>query len=196
MGIVVLATLGVAALAGCGVFGVHAWKHRRWSGQLAAPLPEPRWGFMRRLELVDSHPDMFQITRFMIVATAWFGLYVDRIDRPDHRPRLHDHPRPAITLVLRGGYTDDYGMRAPGQTTGPLTGTGTCLVGPGTLHRMRNHDAHRIRKLHRTPTWMLVLAGPLRSPPSWSYWDNAVPGDGQPDADEPVTAHDRSEPTP
>ena len=44
----------------------------------------------------------------MIVRTPLFALYVHRMRHPDGQPDPHDHPRHLISIVLRGGYTEEY----------------------------------------------------------------------------------------
>lgn len=37
-----------------------------------------------------------------------FGAYLHHIDRPDPGFDLHDHPWPFVSIILRGGYTEEY----------------------------------------------------------------------------------------
>jgi hypothetical protein len=128
-----------------------------------------RWAFMERTDAPDyDHPERNYLTRWRIVQTPWFGLYVHRIDGPDPRSTLHDHPWPFVTLVLKGGYAEDLGVRA--TRGGPITRRRPRAWRRGSIHRMRKTDAHTITSV---TTWTLVLTGRRRPEPAWGYWDNA-----------------------
>lgn len=86
---------------------------------------------------------------------------------------VHDHPRPFITVVLRGGYDD----MAPCPTckgggtycSGACVGTGVVLrerMRPGMIRRRRAGHAHRTR-VNADGCWTFVLMGPLRRP--WGF---------------------------
>lgn len=139
------------------------------------------WAFMERVDAPDyDEPHENYMTRWRVISVPWFGLYIHRLSKPDPRPTLHDHPWPFLSLVLRGGYTEDLGTRAGGA--GPSRAGGTDAPSPvtgrrqrawrrGSIHRMRKTDAHTITRLHRSPTWTLVLVGRRHPEPSWGYWD-------------------------
>lgn len=115
----------------------------------------PRWAFMERFEVPDlDHPEWTYLTRWRIVQTPWFGIYLHRMDTPDSRPTLHDHPWSFVSFVLRGGYWEhlDYG-------------DGWRYV--RRLNVKAATDLHYIDELARTPTWTLLLVGPRRR--TWGY---------------------------
>lgn len=128
------------------------------------------WALLDRVDAPSiDDPNENHMTRWRIVATPWFGLYIHRIATPDPRPTLHDHPWPFISLILRGGYIEDFGIRD--HKAGPLTGITTRSWRAGSIHRMRKTDAHVITRLHRSLTWTLLVVGRRRPEPSWGYWD-------------------------
>lgn len=47
------------------------------------------------------------ITRLHLVKTPWFALMVHWIHKPDPEPDLHDHPVTFLSLIVRGGYTEE-----------------------------------------------------------------------------------------
>jgi len=123
-----------------------------------ANIRSPRWGFMERFELPDyDDPTRNYLTRLRVVQTPWFGVYLHRMDGPDPRPTLHDHPWPFVSFVLRGGYTERI---AYGETDG---------VAVTRVNVKRAQDVHSITRLHRTPTWTLMLVGRRRR--VWGYLD-------------------------
>jgi hypothetical protein len=151
-----------------------------------------RWALMERVEAPDvENPTRTFMVRWRLVQTPWFGLYVHRLNAPDRRTTLHDHPWPFVSFVLRGGYTEEIGIRAGRRGRGPVVGRRLRSWGPGSVHRMRRTDAHTITWLHRTPTWTLVLVGRRATDPGWGYWDETgwTPHDRHPHGVEFAAAH-------
>jgi hypothetical protein len=118
-----------------------------------------RWAFMEKFVVPQYDGDGNYLTRWRVVQTPWFGLYLHRMDGPDPRPTLHDHPWHFLSIVLRGGYVE--------RRLDPLT----MEVDEGHVVRRVNHvhakDAHSIRRLLRTPTWTLLLVG--KRVRTWGY---------------------------
>jgi len=114
---------------------------------------------MQRFEVPDyDHPERNYLTRWRLVQTPWFGVYLHRLGGPDPRPTLHDHPWTFRSLVLCGGYSE---VRRDNYDGGTVRREVT------RTNVMRTHDAHYIRALHRTPTWTLLLVGARRR--AWGY---------------------------
>lgn len=131
------------------------------------------WALLERFD-APSYDEPYDnyMTRWRVISTPWLGLYVHRIDQPDPRPTLHDHPWPFITLILKGAYTENFGSRARADdTTGPIVLSLPRTWRRWTVHRMRKTDPHTITVVHRSPTWTLVLVGRRHPEPSWGYWD-------------------------
>lgn len=113
------------------------------------------WRFLERFEVPNlDDPAETYLTRYRIVQTPWFGVYVHRFDGPDSRPTLHDHPWPFLSLVLRGGYSERRRYGGP-------------LVRIRRLNVKATTDLHYIDHLHRTPTWTLMVVG--RRVRTWGY---------------------------
>jgi hypothetical protein len=120
----------------------------------------PQWAFMERFEVPDyDRPESSYLTRWRIVQTPWFGVYLHRFDGPDPRPTLHDHPWPFASLVLRGGYDERRTYRIDSGATTSVR----------WLNIKKATDLHWISRLHRTPTWTLMLVGRRRR--VWGYLD-------------------------
>jgi hypothetical protein len=137
------------------------------------------WALGERVDAPDvNDPTKTVMVRWRIIQTPLFGIYLHRLDAPDQRPTLHDHPWPFISIVLRGGYTETFGHtshRTGNVTTNRHDGRVIDRVRrtwrARSIHRMRADEPHTITDLDRTPTWTLVLAGPRALEPSWGYWD-------------------------
>lgn len=50
--------------------------------------------------------DSEYITRLHLLKTPWFALCLHWISKPDPEPFHHDHPVTFLSLVLRGGYSE------------------------------------------------------------------------------------------
>jgi hypothetical protein len=145
-----------------------------------------RWALMERVDAPDvQDPERDFMVRHRLVQSPWFGIYLHRLNTPDRRDTLHDHPWPFLSIVLRGGYTEEIGIRARGRG-GVIVGRRFRSWRAGSVHWMRKTDAHTIYDLRRSPTWTLVLVGRRRPEPSWGYWegDRWVPHDRHPHAAE------------
>jgi hypothetical protein len=158
------------------------------------------WALFESVAAPDTyHPAEGHIDRWWLVRTPRFGIYVQRINAPmDNGPSLHTHPRPRITLVMRGGFHE----KLERHYRSGLVRFGERTRRPGSIHRMRTIDAHTITLLRRCPTWTLALVGRRWPEPSWGFWDNFdfTPWNEHPDAQafaavlharNATTAHDR-----
>ncbi len=48
-------------------------------------------------------------TRFTLLKTPWFNLYLHRLDAPKPHELGHDHSWSFVTCILKGGYYEDSG---------------------------------------------------------------------------------------
>jgi hypothetical protein len=147
------------------------------------------WALFERVAAPDvNNPAQDHMVRYRLVQTPWFGLYLHRLNTPDDaRPIPHTHPWSFVSLVLRGGYTEDVERR---DHTGRREMWWNTTWRTGTIHRLRATDAHKITKLRRSPTWTLLLVGPRRPEPAWGYWDRNrfTPWNEHPYSEEFMTA--------
>lgn len=114
---------------------------------------------MERFEVPDyDEPERNYLTRWRLIQTPLFALYLHRMDGPDPRPTLHDHPWPFVSLILRGGYDED--RLDPNDLT---------VVSRRVrwVNVMPTFGAHSIRRLLRTPTWTFLIVGRRRR--MWGY---------------------------
>jgi hypothetical protein len=120
-----------------------------------------RWGLFESVPgPVTYHPAEGHLDRWWLVRTPRFGLYVQRINVPmDTGPSFHTHPRPRITLVVRGRLRREDRAPLP-QWAGPIRRANpTDRVGPPHAHDRGPH--------HHRPTALPHVDGrPCRAPPA------------------------------
>lgn len=119
----------------------------------------PNWAFMQRFEVPNYDTDGNYLTRWRVIQTPLFGVYLHRFEGPDPRPTLHDHPWNFLSLVLRGGYTEF----TPGDREGIYAEPRRVR----RFNRKRATDLHWISELTRVPTWTLMFVG--RRKRVWGY---------------------------
>lgn len=121
---------------------------------------DPRlWSIGSRFDIPNlDNPEELYLTRWRLIQTPWFGVYLHRMLGPDSRPTLHDHPWSFLSIVLRGAYIE----RRLDPDTRRIH-----LRKVRWVNRMRTHDAHAIKRLLRVPTWTLVFVGKRRR--AWGY---------------------------
>lgn len=132
-------------------------------------MRSPQWAFFSRFDILDERTGELYLRRWRIVQTPWFGIYLHKIATPDKDRDLHDHPWPFLSIVLRGGYDERIGVDTTEAAIAERP-PHTVMVRRRWLSAAfrRSTDAHRITRLHRTPTWTLVLVGPRRR--SWGFY--------------------------
>lgn len=124
-----------------------------------AGTPSPRWAFLSlyRIKNRDGSP---YLTRFRILQTPWFGIYLHRIHTHDTDRDLHDHPWTFLSIVLLGGYVEE-------RETFSWPDRDWKARKPLSFALRRATDPHRIVKLTRKPTWTLLFVGPRRR--DWGF---------------------------
>lgn len=126
------------------------------------------WAIVHKSVITDLYEDSKYLTRWRIIQTPWFALYLHHIHRPDHERDLHDHPWNFISIILWGGYAEEiakYNDSAYDIRGDPKTKIRTWKR--GSVHYMRTEDAHRISSL-LSPVWTLLLCGRRRR--EWGFW--------------------------
>lgn len=118
-----------------------------------------RWQFLTRFDIPSRDGTQLYMTRWRIVQTPWFGIFLHRINLPDTDKDMHDHPWPFVSLVLRGGYDEERPFMGGWKLDEPRRWL--------SIGFRRATDLHRIVSLHRKPTWTLVLAGRYKRP--WGF---------------------------
>lgn len=106
--------------------------------------------------------------RWRLLRTRWFQVFVHAIYAADKDYFLHDHPWNFASVVLKGGYNEDYydTRRRHAHHLGLVQAIR--FRKPGSFSKMRAAgEYHRIRKLRNGTCWTLVVAGP--STRKWGY---------------------------
>jgi hypothetical protein len=65
-------------------------------------MSERRWSLFSRFDIADVGRPGIYLTRWRLLQTPWFGIYVHCIRRPDGDRHLHDHPWSFLSLVDTG----------------------------------------------------------------------------------------------
>lgn len=121
-----------------------------------------RWAvWHHQFDLVRAVDGVRYLRRHWIVKTPFGGIILHRMDGPDARDTLHDHPFSFVSLVLRGGYIENR-LRPRSMTVYPHVVT--------RWNVMRKHDAHTIVELLDEPTWTLLFVG--RHVRTWGFLED------------------------
>jgi hypothetical protein len=124
--------------------------------------------FLSRLDrknIGDGKGNTFFL-RYHVFKCRWFSIFLHEFMRSDSDRCLHDHPWPFISIVLRGGYTE----QMP---------DGMHRRRPGSILFRRANAAHRIEIDPDTRPWSLVIVG--RKSRDWGFftlhgWEAWKPG--------------------
>lgn len=123
---------------------------------------------MEKFEIPNFDTGDNYLTRWRLIETPWFGIYLHRIDTPDSRPTLHDHPWRFAAIVLRGGYIERR-LNLHDLTVDECHEVRRLnVMGAGAFHA--------ITRLLRVPTWTLVFVG--RRYRKWGYLERNIFGEG------------------
>lgn len=141
-----------------------------------------------RLRKLDLKSNGKTFLRRRGIDAGRLGIYLHRIDAPDPGLDLHDHPWPFVSIMLRGGYVEEWddtrtasagAMAAEkvedpdGFYRDPPLPRGTAPRGyrrawrRGTVHRMPLTIAHRITSAE-PGTVTLIIRG--RKSRSWGFY--------------------------
>ncbi len=97
------------------------------------------------------------IERYYVKRGKWGGVFLHRVKRSDDR--LHDHPWPAISILLTGSYRDE---RMHGRTR-RIRRWGVNLIGHTAVHRV----------VIDQPVWTLFIHGPRMK--GWGFVETSNP---------------------
>jgi hypothetical protein len=119
------------------------------------------------------------LTRYHLLKTRWFGLYLHHLHISDDERALHDHPWSFTTVLLSGGYYEWTPTNQETKQLGELR-----LVGARVFRRtwyprfsILYRPAEWAHRLELTgPVWTLVLRFRVRRrwgfflPDGWIHW--------------------------
>lgn len=125
-------------------------------------------------------------TRWRILHTPWFGIYLHKWNKPDPRPTPHNHPWNFFSIILKGWYLEHHGYVYPTEPE----------FKDQYIHEYNTVDFFNWvprTKFHTVVfvepgTWSLMFVG--RTHPDWGYdtADGYIPFDQHPHSEEFVTA--------
>lgn len=134
---------------------------------------DERRGIWRSLNLIGPTGRAFLRRRGIDLGA--FGVYRHNIDEPDPGLDLHDHPWPFVTIILRGGYSEEVADAREAVHLARIADRWPGSATPGVRRHWRRWSVHRIRmtEAHRITavadgTVTLVLRG--RKSRSWGFY--------------------------
>jgi hypothetical protein len=96
-----------------------------------------------------------QFTRYRLLVTPWFRVFLHRLWCPMWHPQGHDHPWSFVAIVLKGGYLERT------QKECRWRGQGSVLYRPAEF-------VHNV-VTGRDVNWSIVITGPKRR--QWGFVD-------------------------
>lgn len=124
---------------------------------------------LRKLFLVKeiiSKEGVLHFQRFRLLATPWFNIYLHHILRSDEDSHPHDHPWHFASLILWGGYREDWLGAYEDWKYWADYKMHTRSTHPGFVVLHHAKDFHHIT-LKSKRVWSLVFTFGKR--PSWGY---------------------------
>jgi hypothetical protein len=118
-----------------------------------------RWCLLRWTDVDPEGSGEIYLTRLHIVQTPWFSIMLHWLRRADPQPDLHDHPNDFISLVLRGGYSEERETRRGYSSSRDIR----------FFNIMKAEDRHKILSVKKS-TITLVFANKVRR--NWGFWRN------------------------
>lgn len=127
------------------------------------------WSVMSKMILRKLDGDPY-LTRWRIVQTPWFRIFIHRLDASDPGVDLHDHPWAFASFILKGGYDEERIKTKHAVAWAKFAEDNQRMyadhIDRGHVHFrqrfrlnvMRRDECHRISVLLREPTWTLVFA--------------------------------------
>lgn len=103
-----------------------------------------------------------------ILVHPWGMVRLHHILRADADRELHTHPFDFLSLILRGGYTEE--TPAPGEPPHLGCGRTTRTFRAPSWNASTGAAPHRLSEV-RPGTWTLVFCGPRVR--EWGFWDVA-----------------------
>lgn len=132
--------------------------------------------FLKTVKKIKSNNGVLHFSRFAIVETDLFSIYIHRIHKSDRDEHLHNHPWPYLNIILSGSYSEAYkpeeGVCPPvsveiSRNNGSRDVWGLRHVRPGTISVSGTKRYHKIYALRSNKVTSLMIVG--RRQPSWGY---------------------------
>jgi hypothetical protein len=94
-----------------------------------------------------------KFTRYALIRTRWFNVYLHQLYAPNWHPECHDHPWGFVTILLRRGYLE-------------LIGNKTYIRRPGAILYRPADFAHSVTTPYGT-SWSLIITTPKQR--KWGF---------------------------
>lgn len=124
--------------------------------------------FERLLRKLFSHKEIGweeigeRFTRYTILRTRWFNIYLHQLYAPIAHSQCHDHPWSFIAVLLRGGYYEFAGKQWVWQPPGRI------LYRPATFR-------HNVVTKGQSISWSIIFTN--KKFRDWGFMDDCVPKD-------------------
>lgn len=99
------------------------------------------------------------IIRWILFSCPLFGIMVHKMLRSDYDRALHDHPWDFLSIVLKGGYAEEFEERGVRDFR---------FNAPGHILFRKAEFKHRVILDKGKICWTLVFKGPRRR--KWGFW--------------------------
>lgn len=128
----------------------------------------PVFGFPRRRVIWSCTASRGPLlTRYFLLQTRWFAVYLHHLHASDEDRALHDHPWSFVTFLLSGGYWEHTPARPRDRVSSKLVDVVTCHWHRRFSILWRPAEYKHRLELAR-PTWTLVLRFARRR--QWGFW--------------------------
>jgi len=114
---------------------------------------------MRLIKEIRSKEGELHFRRWRLLKTPWFEIYVHGIYMEDLDEHLHNHPWKIWTMIIWGGYFEELHTGRHRLRTF------------GYMSYVKISDFHKIKKMHKVPTYSLAIVG-KRTSSDWGYMVN------------------------
>ena len=125
------------------------------------PIPKKKnWRLFAKEELARRDDGTKYLTRYALIDTPWFGIWIHRMHGPDPDTMPHDHPFSFLTIGLWGSYTEESYKDNDHVTMGFLWAD-TDTISPLSIRLRRNPYLHKIVEVAKGTT-TFVIRGPRK----------------------------------
>lgn len=90
-----------------------------------------------------------KFTRYLVLQSRWFNVFIHQMSAPIAPPKCHDHPWSFVSFVIRGGYWES------------TDGVNFEFRAPGTILYRKAEHAHTVKNAPGL-AWTVVITGPAR----------------------------------
>ncbi len=137
------------------------------------------------VKIIDGKPVVY-MQRFFLWRNRNGNKYLHHFLRSDDDPDPHNHPYDFTSIILSGGYIDEWYVY-DNHRNPKLEGPRHYKVKKWTIQRRMANHTHRVHLIGNKKPWTLVFTGPLIQPwgfvkpdGTWIYWKKYLKEQKQP----------------